>query len=146
MWTIINEAEKSRYYNCRCDCGTERMVYGPNLKNGKSISCGCQRINKQKSQGFDRVKEIIGEQFGLLTVIEDLGNNRQRTTRDLRCQCACGKIIIRRMSTVLNGMTKSCGCLNSMFSSERARSRNSRTIRERDPKTGRLIPLRTIIS
>ena len=30
-------------YLCRCDCGTEKIVIGRNIKNGTSKSCGCLR-------------------------------------------------------------------------------------------------------
>jgi len=29
------------YWRCRCDCGTERKVFGENLKKGATRSCGC---------------------------------------------------------------------------------------------------------
>lgn len=29
------------YWNCRCDCGTERTVMGHTLRGGQSRSCGC---------------------------------------------------------------------------------------------------------
>ena len=45
-WSIIREAEKppgrsEKYYWCRCVCGTERRVRGPELSSGRSLSCGC---------------------------------------------------------------------------------------------------------
>lgn len=44
LWTVLSR-EKARgygYWLCRCDCGTERMVYGQNMKRGLSASCGCR--------------------------------------------------------------------------------------------------------
>jgi len=32
-----------RYYLCRCDCGTEKVLNGGALVTGNSISCGCLR-------------------------------------------------------------------------------------------------------
>ena len=29
---------------CHCDCGNEKVVYGTNLVNGATKSCGCNRI------------------------------------------------------------------------------------------------------
>ena len=34
---------------CLCDCGKERIVYGTNLVNGKTTSCGCSRIKHGES-------------------------------------------------------------------------------------------------
>lgn len=35
---------------CRCECGAEREVPGPNLRNGSSTSCGCQRALSNRSR------------------------------------------------------------------------------------------------
>ncbi len=48
-WTVVGPARVRRraggapYILCRCDCGTERLVAEPTLRNGKSKSCGCRR-------------------------------------------------------------------------------------------------------
>lgn len=34
------------HWDCRCECGTERAVAGPSLRNGASVSCGCERDEK----------------------------------------------------------------------------------------------------
>lgn len=47
LWTVLSYAEKRGnylYWNCRCDCGTERVVSGNNLKSGQSTNCGCVRL------------------------------------------------------------------------------------------------------
>lgn len=31
-------------WKCRCDCGKDVVIRGCNLRNGKSLSCGCNRI------------------------------------------------------------------------------------------------------
>lgn len=45
-WLAVSRSEIRKYgthisYNCRCDCGTERLVSGSLLRNGNSMSCGC---------------------------------------------------------------------------------------------------------
>ena len=59
-------------------------------------------------------KEYIGNKYGKLTVIEDLGSFIKEGTKTkrhyLRCKCDCGnKIIVGADS--LSKHTKSCGCL-----------------------------------
>jgi hypothetical protein len=49
-WTVIkrardNRAGKSRWL-CRCSCGTQRVVLGPSLLYGRSLSCGCSRSGR----------------------------------------------------------------------------------------------------
>lgn len=37
------EGSRQPRYNVRCSCGTEKVVYGHNLRNGVTRSCGCLR-------------------------------------------------------------------------------------------------------
>lgn len=49
-WTVLHRTENKLFSSykwlCRCDCGTEREVFGPDLSSKKSMSCGC--VGKQK--------------------------------------------------------------------------------------------------
>jgi hypothetical protein len=37
-------------WRCRCDCGTERLVFGCNLRHGLSKSCGCLKREKTRQR------------------------------------------------------------------------------------------------
>lgn len=45
--TVIEPAEKIKgrqwQYRVVCDCGTERIIFGTNLRSGYTTSCGCLR-------------------------------------------------------------------------------------------------------
>jgi len=47
-WTVIKMVGRNKQgkimWLCQCSCGTNREVVGGDLKNGKSTSCGCLRI------------------------------------------------------------------------------------------------------
>ncbi len=46
-WTVLSEqprTHKTRYFLCRCDCGTERNLQIGHLRRGETLSCGCQRL------------------------------------------------------------------------------------------------------
>lgn len=47
-WTAISKSARAGdshpHWLCRCDCGTERVVAGGNLRSGGSVSCGCLRL------------------------------------------------------------------------------------------------------
>lgn len=55
------------YWLCRCECGTELIVYGAHLRTGKVKSCGCLRSetvrkNRKSNKGkkyniYDKKKE-----------------------------------------------------------------------------------------
>jgi len=47
-WNVLSY-EGNGNYLCICDCGTERLVNGHNVKNGKTKSCGCYRDEKKSS-------------------------------------------------------------------------------------------------
>ena len=52
-WTVVSEASKpagakqtGKFWNCVCECGTKRVVYGETLRSGSSKSCGCLKAEK----------------------------------------------------------------------------------------------------
>jgi hypothetical protein len=54
-WLVSDYAGKS-YWNCICKCGTEKKVFGSNLINGKSVSCGCYAAERNTKHGMSRTK------------------------------------------------------------------------------------------
>lgn len=52
---------------------------------------------------------LEGKKFGRLNVIECVGSKKNR--RMWRCSCDCGNEVIVSASSLVGGMTKSCGCL-----------------------------------
>ena len=104
-WTVLQKSPSrngSTYWLCKCSCGTIREVAGKSLRNGTSLSCGCQR----KSTKLD----LLGQRFGNLVVIQEAQNKDNGRTAWL-CQCDCGNTKIIGTKELRNGETKSCGCL-----------------------------------
>ena len=85
---------------CKCICGNESIVSGHNLLAGAVKSCGCSK----------RI-DLIGQTFGRLTVLEFAGINNQGGVL-WKCECSCGNECITSSHGMINGHTKSCGCLN----------------------------------
>lgn len=55
-WTVLSEAKKpllanqtGKFWNCICECGTERVVYGETIRSGSSKSCGCLKKEKNSA-------------------------------------------------------------------------------------------------
>ena len=123
--TVINKAPnqgKHTAWNCICECGTDCIIRGDQLRSGVAKSCGClfrERAAEKCRQvgksnlGKTFIKEdLTGLTFGRLTVIEyyDSINGRNHW----RCLCRCGEETIVPTTHLQSGHTKSCGCLTSV--------------------------------
>lgn len=100
---------------CQCDCGSQKEVSGGNLRNGNVKSCGClnretmiDNLNKG-NRSHIKNDDMIGMRFGKLVVIERADDEKGLTT--WKCKCDCGNICNVPKKRLLNGYTKSCGCL-----------------------------------
>lgn len=98
---------------CKCDCGNECNVQSGNLLSGHTLSCGC--YNKEQMSERSLIN-LIGQRFGRLTVLERVDNIVSPSGNICvawKCKCDCGKETIVRSSSLLQGHTKSCGCMKS---------------------------------
>lgn len=104
MLTVLEYAGKQEgmhRWRCRCDCGRETVVGQTLLRSGKTKSCGCG--------GNLPREDLTGHVFGKLTV---LGPAEHSDSGEFwRCQCQCGRETVVRYTSLKNGHTKSCGCL-----------------------------------
>lgn len=90
---------------CRCDCGKECVVSSERLKSGRTRSCGCQRT----SQSYN-ANDLTGQRFGRLTVCGRAGSSAQKTV--WHCRCDCGNEVDVLGGSLIQGQTRSCGCLS----------------------------------
>lgn len=65
---------------------------------------------------------LAGLKYGKLLVIKRVENDKQNCVCYL-CQCDCGKLAIVRASSLKNGHTKSCGCLQKEVHLDNLKSR-----------------------
>lgn len=115
-FTVLSRAKNNKdgraMWLCRCDCGNERVVMGKCLRNGHTQSCGClnKEINSKRSF-IDRV----GERFGRLVVLsradDYVAPNGKRHVM-WKCLCDCGNETTVDVCQLIQGKTKSCGCLH----------------------------------
>ena len=84
-------------WHCQCECGNTIIVYGSNLKNRSTTTCGCSR------KGLGRI-DITGHTYGRLTVLRHLEDDKWL------CRCTCGTERSYASSAMRTGNTKSCGC------------------------------------
>ena len=93
---------------CQCECGTIFSAVGAKIRNGWTRSCGC--LQKEVTSKRTRI-DLIGQQFGYLTVFEAAGKRGSRAL--WKCRCICGNIKYATSNNLIGGQTKSCGCLKS---------------------------------
>lgn len=118
-WTVISRAPnrvsksgitRSIMWNCRCDCGTEKVVGARALKTGMSLSCGCfQKENISKIATVD----LTGQRFAHLEVLYRNGSwksNRSSSRAVWHCRCDCGNECDVIGELLRNGDVTSCGC------------------------------------
>lgn len=63
-----------------------------------------------------KLRDLTGQQFGRLTVIERAANKGKQVM--WKCRCECGQEIVTRGDNLTSGATKSCGCYNRSQSSK----------------------------
>lgn len=100
QYTDMSSSHKQIKWNCICECGNECVANGRDLKAGNTKTCGC-RLGRP-------FKDITGERFGRLTVIEIAEKSKWGIR--WRCFCDCGNYCEVLGSNLRNGHVQSCGC------------------------------------
>lgn len=108
--TVVSLAVKRKHgekvWLCKCICGNLTECLSGNLKSGHTKSCGCLKSDVH-------FKDLSGIKFGKLTALYVKGK-RKSGKSELTiwlCQCECGEKTAVNTSSLLNGTTRSCGCL-----------------------------------
>lgn len=72
-------------------------------------------IEQRKTQHHRKLKDLAGQVFSRLTVIDRAPNRIKRSGIGVvqwNCRCECGKLTIVDSGKLVGKRTKSCGCLN----------------------------------
>lgn len=111
-----DSTHRRNYVKVKCICGAEYAIRSDEVKQRKSCKC----CHKQK-----KIIIPIGETFGRLTIVEDLGNPGPKRERKVRAQCSCGNTKDVLWRTVRDGSCRSCGCL---LQEARTKQKKSKTL------------------
>ena len=117
---VDNPTKKGTKWLFKCDCGNEVEALWNNVKNGRTTTCGrnCGLKNHpettKKRKGFHG--DMTGERYGMLTVVERVGEKNGYAL--WKCICDCGNEKIVTASSLRYGNTKSCGCLYAIRNKE----------------------------
>ena len=114
------ETNKSQMFaKCKCDCGNEIKVLVTSLKTGKTLSCGCLKLEKARRTKFLLTDDFIGKRFGKL-VVDSYDDEKKKW----KCICDCGNVKYLKKGNLTNNGYRSCGnCYGK-------KSRNRRTKEE----------------
>lgn len=99
---------KQTYCRCVCECGNETIVCVSNLISGRTSSCGCLKIESR--YGRIHHKDITGQKFGHLTVIEKSSQKGSNGGIIWKCVCDCGNITYASYTELIFGRKVTCGC------------------------------------
>lgn len=106
-------SQRGRIWHCRCGCKehNELDVVAYMLKNGSVRSCGCIQKESAKKSGAKRIVSLMGQKFGLLTVIVQMPSQNGRSM--WLCECSCEQHNQKVVSSMdlQRGHVYSCGCL-----------------------------------
>ena len=87
-------------WQCQCDSGEFFTAIARDLKNGRTVSCGC-------SSNEGHIKNRIGQRFGKLLVLEQCSYRSADGEILWKCKCDCGNIVDIRASNIQR--QASCG-------------------------------------
>ena len=122
----VSKQKKKSHWNCRCECGNEKVIYGKSLKNGSTTSCGCY----QKEKASRKQNDLTGQRFGRLVVIsynEEVSKKKKGS--HWNCKCDCGNVTVVWGGSLRKGNTNSCGCYNKEKTKEKWQDEEFRQMR-----------------
>ncbi len=103
-------------WRCRCDCGGVTFGTSHALTHGRKQSCGCI---KQDNLHPQTVKDLTGQRFGMLVAIKPVEQRTGSGGAVWLCECDCGCECHVSSTSLVEGNTKSCGCLKAKQHPER---------------------------
>ena len=102
---VSEVAERDRHkrvlWKCLCDCGKQIQVAGEALKSGNTKSCGC----------ITTAINLVGQRFGLWTVLGDSGKRYTNGSVLYTCICECGNKKDVSSNSLIGGKSTCCGHL-----------------------------------
>ena len=104
QWLVLeyadNDRRKDAYWQCRCSCGTTRVIPGYHLRSGDSQQCKSCAARTPMPQRW----------YGAIFVQGFAGVERKGRGTTYYCQCRCGVEMVVIGSDLRSGRVTSCGC------------------------------------
>ena len=127
-WTVLKQSDKKDksgiYWVCQCSCGLIKDIRGTDLRQGKTTKCKKHQQNLQSLIKEDtnyksyirtnnhqgKIKNEVGNQYGLLTVIQQDSIDPINRYVNWLCKCTCGNYKVVPGYKLRNGTITHCGC------------------------------------
>lgn len=127
--TIIKRAPNQgtrAQWLCRCDCGTEKVVGGKQLRRGTTTSCGCRRKEVSAKQGRkNRLSESEVRRKCLENGFELLSGYKGTQNKAMFRCVSCGHEFERRAETSIYGQGGCDRCSKSGYDFNRSHQINN---------------------
>ena len=107
------------YWNCECPiCHQIWQVRGSHLNEPHPPACCKKCSSLQNLSKIDKPysKDITNQKFGKLTALHQ--TKKIGKTYLWLCKCDCGNFCEKELQYLINGDTKSCGCLSKSYGEE----------------------------
>lgn len=116
LYSIPNINNRTAW-RCQCDCGNIKDTTTYDLRQHRTMSCGC--LAKETSKYKDFI-DLTGQRFGKLLVLEEAPRPvyLNNSLAYWKCLCDCGNYHITSGSQLRSGKIKSCGCTKSWYEYE----------------------------
>ena len=128
--TLLRKVGRTSYghnlYECLCTCGNKTVVNIHNLRSGHTRSCGCLWKNMPRKSP-STYNDLTGKRFGLWTVLkrgEDYVSPEGGHSVRFLCRCDCGNESLVFSRCLLDGTSKSCGCISTQLRVEQTKKYN----------------------
>lgn len=110
-YAYTHPKRRCAFWLCQCDCGNKAIFEGSELRRGNYQCCGIECVFSRQN---NKVKNLLGETFGQLTVVEFMGIDATQHCAMWKCKCNnCGSETIQRGKDISHGAINSCGCIKS---------------------------------
>ena len=112
-WKIVDiktyDDRHCTYALAQCKCGNVIETPLTHINTGKIVDCGCGRKRRMYDAILLKYQHLIGQHINGWSVMEILPKYIDGHTFAL-CRCRCGTEKPVRLTYLLNGRSKDCGC------------------------------------
>ena len=113
-WKILDikiyEDKRNTYALAQCHCGNITEVRLTHITTGRAIDCGCGYRERLKDIIYKRHGHLVGTTINNWTILKLIPPETSSEHTFASCRCKCGTEKDVRLSYVVNGRSKDCGC------------------------------------